>query len=179
MAISFIFPLASLIPIATIMFTCRTAPHLQNAHRSTGISKVQVTMGRLKARSATPTTRTTSSRAPLSPTRSLIIATHHRNLHVAFLPACMSTLDRIHGELLRLIFFISVVVSGVFINFLLHNHSVIYKIIIFFFRQGKRLIFSFFILLHKRAKPIHPPYIHSFLHPPICPYLRSFMIATP
>jgi hypothetical protein len=39
------------------------------------ISKAQVTMDRLKASSATPTTRTTSSRAPL-PTRSTIIATH-------------------------------------------------------------------------------------------------------
>ena len=34
--------------------------------------------------------------------------------------------------------------------------------------------FSFFILLHKRAKTTYtPPYIHSFLHPP----LRPFMIA--
>jgi hypothetical protein len=39
------------------------------------ISKVQVTMGRLKASSATLTTWTTSSRATL-PTRSAIIATH-------------------------------------------------------------------------------------------------------
>jgi hypothetical protein len=29
--------------------------------------------------------------------------THRRNRHVAFLPACMSTSGRIHGELLRLI----------------------------------------------------------------------------
>jgi hypothetical protein len=65
-------------------------------------------MGRLKASSATPTARTTSSRAPL-PTRSTIIARHHRNRHqcLAFLPVCMSTSGRIHGELLRLIFFIS------------------------------------------------------------------------
>jgi hypothetical protein len=33
--------------------------------------------------------------------------TYRRNRHVAFLPACMSTSGRIHGELLRLIFFIS------------------------------------------------------------------------
>jgi len=33
--------------------------------------------------------------------------TYHRNRHVAFLPACMSTSGRIHGDLLRLIFFIS------------------------------------------------------------------------
>jgi hypothetical protein len=33
--------------------------------------------------------------------------TYCRNRHVAFLPACMSTSGRIHGELLRLIFFIS------------------------------------------------------------------------
>ena len=39
------------------------------------MSKVQVTVGRLEASSTTPTTRTTSSRAPL-PTRSAIIATH-------------------------------------------------------------------------------------------------------
>ena len=30
--------------------------------------------------------------------------TYRRNRHVAFLPACMSTSGRIHGELLRLIF---------------------------------------------------------------------------
>jgi hypothetical protein len=33
--------------------------------------------------------------------------TYRRNRHVAFLPACMSTSGRIHGELLRLIFFLS------------------------------------------------------------------------
>jgi len=33
--------------------------------------------------------------------------TYRRNRHVAFLPACMSTSGRNHGELLRLIFFIS------------------------------------------------------------------------
>jgi hypothetical protein len=33
--------------------------------------------------------------------------TYRRNWHVAFLPACMSTSGRIHGELFRLIFFIS------------------------------------------------------------------------
>ena len=33
--------------------------------------------------------------------------TYHRNWHVAFLPACMSTMGRIHGELLSLIFFLS------------------------------------------------------------------------
>ena len=38
-------------------------------------SQAPVTIGRLKASSATPTTRTTSSRAPL-PTRSAIIVTH-------------------------------------------------------------------------------------------------------
>jgi len=38
-----------------------------------------------------------------------------------------------------------VVISGAFINFLLHNHSVIYKILIFFFRRSKRQrIFSLF-----------------------------------
>ena len=44
MVISFIFPLASLIPIATIMFTCRTAPHFQNAHKSTGKCCLQVSL---------------------------------------------------------------------------------------------------------------------------------------
>jgi hypothetical protein len=33
--------------------------------------------------------------------------TYRRNRHVAFLPACMSSAGRIHGELLRLIFFLS------------------------------------------------------------------------
>jgi hypothetical protein len=33
--------------------------------------------------------------------------TYHHNWHVAFLPACMSTSGRIHGELLGLIFFLS------------------------------------------------------------------------
>jgi hypothetical protein len=32
---------------------------------------------------------------------------YQRNLQVAFLPSCMSTSGRIHGELLRLIFFLS------------------------------------------------------------------------
>ena len=44
MAISSIFPLASLIPIETIMFTCRTATHLQNPHRSTGMRCLQVSL---------------------------------------------------------------------------------------------------------------------------------------
>ena len=38
-----------------------------------------------------------------------------------------------------------VVVTGAFIKILLHNHSVIYKILIFFFRRSKRQrIFSLF-----------------------------------
>jgi hypothetical protein len=44
MEISFIFPLAILIPIETIMFTCRTAPLLQNTHRSTGMCCLQVSL---------------------------------------------------------------------------------------------------------------------------------------
>jgi len=56
-------------------------------------SPAPVTIGRLKASSATPTTRTTSSRTQLS--RHIAA-----NQHVVFLPACMSTSDRIHGELL-------------------------------------------------------------------------------
>jgi hypothetical protein len=44
MEISFIFPLASLIHISTIMFTYRTALHLQNAHRSTGMCCLQVSL---------------------------------------------------------------------------------------------------------------------------------------
>jgi len=33
--------------------------------------------------------------------------TYHRNRQVACLPACMSTSGRIHGEFLRLLFFLS------------------------------------------------------------------------
>ena len=56
-------------------------------------------------------------------------------------------------------------ISGPFIKNLLHNHSVIYKIIIFFFpgEAEDSVIFSFFILLHKRAKPILPPYLRPHL----------------
>ena len=61
--------------------------------------KIRNTMGRLKASSATPTTRTTSIRNYRD--------TYRRNRHAAFFPACMSTSGRIHGYLLRLIFFIS------------------------------------------------------------------------
>ena len=51
-----------------------------------------------------------------------------------------------------------VVITGPFIIFLLHNHSVIYKIIIFFSGEAKdSAIFPFFILLHKRAKPAPLP----------------------
>ena len=65
-------------------------------------------MGRLKASSATPTIRTTSSRAPLSADKIRNYRdTYRRNQHVAFLPACMSTSGRIHGKPLRLIFFLS------------------------------------------------------------------------
>ena len=42
----------------------------------------------------------------------------------------------------------AVVISGPFIKNLLHNHSV-----------NDEANFSFFILLHKRAKPILPPYL--------------------
>ena len=48
----------------------------------------------------------TSSRAPL-PTRFRNYRyTYCRNRHVAFLPAFMTTSGHIHGELLRLIFFV-------------------------------------------------------------------------
>ena len=62
---------------------------------------------RTEASSATPTTRTTSSRAPLADKIRNYRDTYCCNRHVAFLPACMSTSSRIHGELLRLIFCIS------------------------------------------------------------------------
>jgi len=65
-------------------------------------------MGRLKVSSVTLTTQTTSSRTTL-PTRSIsnYHDSYHRNRHVAFLLACMSTSGHIHSELLRLIFYIS------------------------------------------------------------------------
>ena len=45
-----------------------------------------------------------------------------------------------------------VVISGAFIIFLLHNHSVIYKIIIFFFRRSKRQRnFSLFIFASEES----------------------------
>jgi hypothetical protein len=44
--------------------------------------------------------------------------------------AAMGLIKNIHS--------LVVVVTGPFINFLLHNHSVIYKILIFFFRRSKR-----------------------------------------
>jgi hypothetical protein len=49
-------------------------------------------------------TRITSSRAPLLRNYR---DPYQRNRQMAFLPACMSTSGRIHGEFLRLIFFIS------------------------------------------------------------------------
>jgi hypothetical protein len=50
------------------------------------------------------------------------------------------------------------VISGPFINFLLHNHF----ITDFFLKKNSgeakdSVIFPFYFLLHKRAKPIHPP----------------------
>jgi hypothetical protein len=70
------------------------------------ISSAPFTLGRIKASSATPTTRITSSRAPL-PTRSATIVTHIAATCMWLLRACMSTSGRFHGELLRLIFFLS------------------------------------------------------------------------
>jgi hypothetical protein len=56
-------------------------------------------MGRLKASSATPTTRTTSSRAQHTDKIRNYPNTYCLNRHVASLPVCMSTSGRIHGEL--------------------------------------------------------------------------------
>jgi len=50
----------------------------------------------------------TSSSAPLADKIRNYRDTYRRNRHVALLPACMSTSGRIHGELLRLIFFLSI-----------------------------------------------------------------------
>jgi hypothetical protein len=56
------------------------------------------------------------------------------------------------------------VISGAFINFLLHNHFITEKI--YKKKSGEAkdsAIFPFFILLHKRANPILPPYLHPHL----------------
>ncbi len=54
-------------------------------------------------------------------------------------------------------------ISGPFFKILLHNHF----ITDFFFKKTGEAkdsaIFPFFILLHKRAKPILPPYLHPNL----------------
>jgi hypothetical protein len=62
-------------------------------------------------------------------------------------------------------------VTGPFIIFLLHHHF----ITDFFLNKNSgeakhSVIFPFFILLHKRAKPIHPPYL---LPPPTYPPIPS------
>jgi hypothetical protein len=58
-----------------------------------------------------------------------------------------------------------VVISGPFIKNLLHNHFIIE----FFFKKKSgeakdSVIFPFYFLLNKRAKPMHPPYIHPSAH---------------
>ena len=62
-------------------------------------------------------------------------------------------------------------ISGAFINFLLHNHFITEKILKKKSGEAKdSVIFSFLFLLHKRAKPIHPPYLLSLpTYPPIPP----------
>jgi hypothetical protein len=53
---------------------------------------------------------------------------------------------------------LGVVVTGPFIKNLLHNHTINIKKQNSFSGEAKdSAIFPFFILLHKRAKPIHPP----------------------
>jgi hypothetical protein len=53
---------------------------------------------------------------------------------------------------------------SVYKNFASQSHHK-YKITFFFSGEAKdSVIFSFFILLHKRAKPIHPLYIHPSAH---------------
>jgi hypothetical protein len=58
-----------------------------------------------------------------------------------------------------------VVVTGPFLNFLLHNHFITEK----FYKKKSgeakdSANFSFFILLHKRAKPMLPPCVHFSNH---------------
>jgi hypothetical protein len=70
-----------------------------------------------------------------------------------------------------------VVVTGLFSLFLLRKHFITEKNLKK--KSGEandEANFSFFILLHKRAKPAIPPYIHPS-GPSLCPFLRSFMIA--
>jgi hypothetical protein len=70
MEISFLSPLANLIPIETIMFTCRTEPLLHNAYRSTGMCCLQVSI-QFPIRILLPSTRQEVSISntcpPLSP----------------------------------------------------------------------------------------------------------------
>jgi hypothetical protein len=74
-----------------------------------------------------------------------------------------------------------VVISRAFFFILLHNHIInIKKYFSFSGDVNYEANFSFFILLHKRAKPIAPPYVHfsypnllsTFANPPIRPYLH-------
>jgi hypothetical protein len=61
-----------------------------------------------------------------------------------------------------------VVINRPFIKNLLHNHYLSLHNINFLKKKSGEakdsVIFCFFILLHKRAKPIQPPYIHPSAH---------------
>ena len=59
---------------------------------------------------------------------------------------------------------VEVVVTGPFIKKFPCNHIINIKRKIFFREAKDSVNFSFFILLHKSAKPIHPPYIHLSAH---------------
>jgi hypothetical protein len=75
----------------------------------------------------------------------------------------------------------SSIVCTVHQNFASQSHHK-YKIIIFFPGDvNYEANFSFLFLLHKRAKPIHPPYLPSHppartQNPPIRPYLEPFSL---
>jgi hypothetical protein len=57
-----------------------------------------------------------------------------------------------------------VVISRAFFLFFPCNHIINIKKKSFPGEAKNSVIFSFLILLHKRAKPIHPPYIHLSAH---------------
>jgi hypothetical protein len=57
-----------------------------------------------------------------------------------------------------------VVISRAFFLFFPCNHIINIKKNSFSGEAKDSVNFSFFILLHKRAKPIHPPYIHPSAH---------------
>ena len=72
-----------------------------------------------------------------------------------------------------------VVVTGPFINFLLHNHNVIYKILIFFFRRSKRQRnFPFFFCFKRELNPHSPLTLSLTLRPYLTPSPSSSELKT-